>query len=150
MDVYRITLARWANQLTASGRAARWNSADRMVLYTASSRALACLENVVHRSGRGLQMDFRTMHIFVPDSLPITYIDLTELPANWADFEQYSICQMLGDRWYNAAETLVLSVPSAIIPHENNYLLNTRHPAFSQVQLRQTEPFQFDSRIKPA
>jgi len=148
MDVYRITLAKWAGTLTASGRAARWNSADRMVLYTASSRALACLENVVHRSGRGLQTDFLTMHIFVPDNQPVTYIDLPDLPSDWAEFEQYSTCQAIGDRWYGKAETLILCVPSAIIPYENNYLFNTRHPAFNQVEIRQVEPFQFDPRIK--
>lgn len=148
MDVYRITLAKWADQLTASGRAARWNSADRMVLYTAASRALVCLENVVHRSGRGLQMDFRTIHLFVPETLQMTCLELNELPPDWADFEQYSFCQQLGDQWYDAAQTPVLRVPSAIIPNEYNYLFNTHHPDFRQVQIRAIEPFQFDPRIK--
>lgn len=150
MDVYRITLAKWANQPTASGRPARWNSADRMVLYAASSRALACLENVVHRSGRGLQMDFRTIHFTIPDDLAITYVTVEQLPENWTDFEQYSACQAIGDRWYDAEETAILCVPSAIIPYEHNVLLNTRHPAFHRIKIQEIEPFQFDPRIKQA
>ncbi len=93
-------------------------------------------------------MDFRTMHILIPDNLPITHIDLVDLPADWADFEQYSSCQAIGDRWFDTAETPILCVPSAIIPHESNYLLHTRHPAFSQIVIKEIEPFQFDPRIK--
>jgi RES domain-containing protein len=54
MEVYRISLARWTTALTASGNAARWNSKGKFVIYTASSAALACLENVVYRSGEGM------------------------------------------------------------------------------------------------
>ena len=37
----------------------------------AGSRALACLENVVHHSGEGLNSLFRVIRIDVPDSLAI-------------------------------------------------------------------------------
>jgi len=40
-----------------------------------------------------------------------------------------------------------LIVPSAVIPHENNYLLNSAHRDFSQIRLRKAEPFSFDPRI---
>ena len=148
MEVYRITLAKWANSLVASGRAARWNSADRFVIYTASSRALACLENVVHRTGRGLQADFRTICINVPDTLPIQTIDLGTLPPNWSDYEQYAYRQQLGDAWLMERRSALLQVPSAIIPAEHNYLLNPQHPDFAFIEIKHIEPFRFDSRIK--
>lgn len=148
MDVYRIALAKWADKLTGSGRAARWNSANRFVIYTASSRALACLENVVHRSGRGLQAEFRTMVIDIPDSLPVAEIRVETLPDDWAAFEKYHSCQQHGDAWISTGQTAVLRVPSAIIPLEFNYLLNPQHPDFRLIGIRQTEPFTFDSRIK--
>ncbi len=148
MEVYRITLAKWADNLVASGRAARWNSADRFVIYTASSRALACLENVVHRTGRGLQADFRAICINIPDTVPITTIEVGTLPKNWDDFEQYGRCQQLGDALLNARQTAVLCIPSAIVSAEYNYLLNPQHPAFLQISIQRVEPFRFDSRIK--
>lgn len=148
MEVYRITLARWANSLVASGRAARWNSADRFVIYTASSRALACLENVVHRTGRGLQADFRAICISIPDMIPIQQIDLASLPANWDDFERYTYCQQIGDAWLLGGKTAVLQVPSAIVPTETNYLINPQHPDFAFIEIVRVEPFRFDSRIK--
>jgi RES domain-containing protein len=42
----------------------------------------------------------------------------------------------------------VLRVPSSIIAHEHNYVLNTRHPDFAQVRILGREDFAFDPRIK--
>jgi len=61
MNVYRITLEKWAKNLTASGRAARWNSNGFYILYTASTRALACLENVVYRHCIGKDDIFKVL-----------------------------------------------------------------------------------------
>jgi RES domain-containing protein len=148
MQVYRITKAQYADRLVASGGAARWNSRGQFVIYTAATRALACLENVVHRSGEGLADDFRVMVIHIPDELTIATILLSDLPADWFDFQQYGSCQMVGNTWLQQAESPILRVPSAIIVDEWNYLLNPAHPDFSRIQLMRTDPFVFDPRIK--
>lgn len=150
MLVYRITKAQYADRLVASGGAARWNSRGRLVIYTAASRALACLENVVHRSGEGLQDTFRVMVIEVPDTLAVETITLESLPADWFAFTAYSYCQQLGDDWLQRTASPVFRVPSAIIAEEWNYLLNPAHPDFGRITLLQTEPFVFDPRIKQA
>ena len=51
MEVYRLTKTPHANDLTGAGAekfGARWNPKGTAVLYTASSRALAALEYLVH------------------------------------------------------------------------------------------------------
>ncbi|MFN8355878.1 MAG: RES family NAD+ phosphorylase [Spirosomataceae bacterium] len=148
MQVYRISVARWANQLAASGYAARWNSQGRFVIYTADSRALACLENVVHRSGEGLNQLFKVMTIQLPDHIAITHVKEDELPENWSDYRNYAICQQIGDKWLDEHRTAILRVPSAIIPDEHNYLLNPAHPDFNTIKLLNVEDFLFDHRIK--
>ncbi|KAB7729326.1 RES domain-containing protein [Rudanella paleaurantiibacter] len=148
MDVYRIAKARYADTLMASGAPARWNLRGQFVLYTASSRSLACLENIVHRSAEGLLDDFRTMVIYVPDAISVEQIALEQLPSDWFLPEQYSLCQALGSAWIRSMRSAVLRVPSAIIPQEWNYLLNPAHPDFSTIQLTSTEPFWFDGRLK--
>ncbi|GAB3696844.1 RES family NAD+ phosphorylase [Spirosoma flavus] len=148
MLVYRITKTQYANRLVASGGAARWNERGQMVVYTAATRALACLENVVHRSGEGLLADFRVMVIDVSDSLALETITVDSLPADWFEFRQYDTCQRIGGEWLRSVRTAVLKVPSAIIPNEWNYLLNPAHPDFLQIQLLRTEPFVFDPRLK--
>ncbi|GAB2941709.1 RES family NAD+ phosphorylase [Hymenobacter coalescens] len=150
MLVYRICLARYADDLFASGYRARWNYKDQFVIYTASSRALACLENVVHRSGEGLHDQFRVLVIDVPDDLLVEEIRLADLPPDWAKASRYALCQPLGSQWYEARRAAVLRVPSSIVPPESNYILHSRHPDFKRIQIVAREPFSFDARIKAA
>lgn len=148
MIIYRISLEKWADKLVASGNPARWNSKGVYVLYAASTRSLACLENVVHRDGKGLSDNFRTMLIQVPDDLKITTITLANLEDTWKEWAASSYTRAIGDAWVARGESAVLQVPSAIIPDEFNFVLNTNHPDFRKISLIRTEPFQFDPRIK--
>ncbi|MCC6726785.1 MAG: RES family NAD+ phosphorylase [Saprospiraceae bacterium] len=148
MLVYRIVLEKWSQSLTASGQAARWNSPGRFVLYTAGTRALACLENVVHRISLGLNQLFKTMVIEVPDAIFLEKIIAEQLPDGWHDFNNYYITQQLGDAWLDGMKSAVLAVPSAIVPAEKNFLFNIQHPDFQKVKLIRTEDFVFDPRIK--
>lgn len=147
MDVYRITLAQWSSCLTASGRAARWNSNGQFIIYSACSRALACLENIVHRHKIGLNELFKVIIIDIPAHLETAHIDKDELPANWSEYSNFKVCQELGDAWMQASVTAILKVPSVIIPEEYNYLLNPRHPDFNLVTIKAIEDFVFDERL---
>ena len=147
MEVYRIVRERWSKKLQASGVAARWNSKGNFVIYTSSSRALACLENVVHRSGEGLSDIFRTMVIEIPVRIEMEEITLKKLPRDWSERINFSITQQIGDEWLRSKSTVVLKIPSAIVPEENNYLINVSHPNFKKIKLKRVETFQFDARI---
>jgi RES domain-containing protein len=147
MITYRITLEKWAGHLTASGRAARWNSNGQFMIYTASTRALACLENMVHRRGIGLDDSFRVTLIEIPDDLKIKKITRLKLPANWQDYINYAVCQAIGDAWLKDNDLPILQVPSAIITEEYNYLLNPRHADFARINLYSVEKFTFDERL---
>lgn len=148
MIVYRITLTKFAGALFASGNPARWNSKDVKAIYTAGSRSLACLENVVHRSSLGLKENFRTILVAIPDDLAVEEIQLSELDPSWRQYSQYPYTQRLGDAWSRAALTAVLKVPSAIIPEEHNYIINPQHKDFARIQYLRAEPFDFDDRLK--
>lgn len=147
MIVYRITLAKWAGTLTASGRAARWNSHGNFLVYTAGTRSLACLENVVHRVSIGPDEQFKVTLIKIPDSLTIDDIRIGDLPSDWKEYTSYSACQELGDQWIKNATNAVLRVPSAIINEEYNYLLNPLHADFSKIKVDSLESFSFDDRL---
>src|SRR6201995_501081 len=97
MIVYKITLAEYADALSVSGSAARWNSKDVKVIYTAGSRSLACLEKVVHRSSRGMQGIFRTLVIEIPDNLKIIVVDKGSLIPHWQSFSNMPHTQQFGD-----------------------------------------------------
>lgn len=75
-------------------------------------------------------------------------IKINELPSNWRSIAAYSDLQKIGSEWYNKQESLILKIPSAIIPLENNYIINTEHPEFnSKVSLVRTEDYFWDARL---
>jgi len=149
MYVYRITLTKYANSLYASGYAARWNSKGTRLIYTAQSRALACLENLVHRGGRGVNAVFSTMKIEIPDNTSIKKIRLSELPESWplTSSQSYQPTRMIGDQWIQASTSCILKVPSALIKEEYNYLLNPAHPDFTKIKVVSVTSFSFDERL---
>lgn len=148
MEVFRITLKKWAGVLQSSGFPARWNSKGVFITYTSSSRALASLENIVHRSGEGLNASFRTTVIRIPDRIAVEEIKYTALPTNWYEYENYGLCQEMGDQWIESGRSAVLKVPSSIIKMEHNYLLNPNHVEFKKIKVSTIEEFKFDPRIK--
>ena len=148
MIVYRITLAIHADKLIASGNPARWNSKDIKVIYTSSSRSLACLENIVHRNSRGLNTQYRTILIEIPANLKTEQISKKELKSGWSEFQNVPHTQGLGDEWVAKGKTAVLRVPSVIIPEEFNYILNPAHKDFARIKYLRNEPFEFDTRLK--
>lgn len=147
MEVFRVTQAQYADHLFASGREGRWNAEGQQVLYAASSRSLACLENLVHRRGQGLLANFKVVVIYLPDTLAQQRIELNALSPDWNRNADVIDCQKLGSKWYQEGTTPVLSVPSAVIPMERNIVINTEHSDSGGIQLVHTEPFYFDPRL---
>ncbi len=148
MFVYRICLAKYATVLKASCRAARWNSNDIEIIYTSSTRALACLENIVHRSQKGLNQSFKILTIEIPDSIVADSASIDELPDNWREYWNMHITRNLGDNWAEKGQSVLLKVPSSIIADEHNYLINPKHKDFKKIKLAKVDDFVFDDRIK--
>jgi RES domain-containing protein len=148
MIVYRISSNNYAGKLQSSGIGARWNFARQNVIYTSESRALACLENVVHRSVINLSGLFKTQVIEIPDHLQIEVINAQNLPTGWSTPEKNLVCKELGSAWFVSGISTVLKVPSALIPKENNYIIHASHLDFDHIRLLGIEEFSFDPRIK--
>ena len=143
-----MVLERFADRLYTPGFSGRWNYDGEFVLYAGSNRSLCSLENMVHKMGQGvLGTKFTMMVLELPDDLPITTLSPADLPEDWKLSSSYSITQPIGSRWYEAGETLLLKVPSAVVPTEYNVVLNARHPDFSKVTIKAREAFVYDFRF---
>lgn len=147
MIVYRITTEQWSKSLHASGNPARWNAKGRFVIHTAGSRSLACLENLVHRSGEWQGKMYKVMLIEFPDKIKMDTIEVASLKKNWMEINQFSYCQSVALQWLNDATAAILKVPSVLIKKEFNYLINPRHPDFKLIKLIDVENFNFDERF---
>ncbi len=147
MEVFRISSERWVNSITGSGRAGRWNSNGVFVCYTGSTRALSCLEMLVHLKGEQIANPFKLAIINIPELVQIEYFEAFS-KIDWAEFENYCLSQKLGDEWAKSNRTCILRVPSAIIKNEFNYLINPQHPDFQKIKVIEIEDFGFDMRLK--
>jgi RES domain-containing protein len=103
---------------------------------------------LVHLDDDDLGKDYVGIPADIPDSVEITRIRLTDLPRKWRSLPRPQALADLGSRWAAARDTAVLAVPSAIIPHELNYLLNPLHPHFKRIRIGRPEPFSFDPRLR--
>ena len=69
------------------------------------------------------------------------------LPRDWHRFPAPESLAELGTRWARELFTAVLSVPSAVVPHERNYLVNPLHPHYRRIRVGRPERFTLDSRV---
>ena len=149
MELFRISSEEYSQQLTSSGASNRWNKRGEFVIYTGSTRSLSTLELIVHRNFIRPDINYKVMIISVPDSYDmVKALKTNDLPENWRLFEAYTRLQNIGSDWFNSKETLLLKVPSAVIPYEYNYVINTEHPDFKKsVRLIRTEEYFWDERL---
>jgi len=149
MEVFRISKEEFSKTLSSSGSANRWNLKGQLVIYTGCSRSLSSLELVVHKGVVKPSFVYKVMVISVADDDYLTkQIKINELPTNWRSIAAYSAMQKMGSDWYNKRDSLLLKIPSAIIPLEFNYIINTEHPEFeTKVSLVRTEDYFWDSRL---
>lgn len=147
--VYNIRKERYAHSLRASGSANRWNKTDEYIIYAGSSRALAILELTAHRAFIRIDESYRLMVIELKISeKDIQTIEVNNLPENWKSVEVCGILQSIGSKWYRTMQTLILKVPSLLIPKEYNFLINTQHPDFKKkVEIMEIELFEWDKRL---
>jgi len=81
------------------------------------------------------------------DEKLVVSVDPGSLPANWREYPAPPELQALGDTWIDGGQSLVMKVPSVIIPTESNYLINPAHPKFSSLTIDPPEPFVRDPRL---
>lgn len=149
MEVYRIAKESFSKKILASGRAGRWNLDDQFIIYTGSSRSLASLELIVHRNSISPVINYKVMVISIADEKDLyTQITIADLPKDWRGMNAYPKLQQIGSNWYQNKTSLVLKVPSAVVPNEYNYIINSNHPDFqTKVSLIKTEDYFWDERL---
>lgn len=149
MRVYRISKCNFIDDLSGTGAAlfgGRWNSKGTYVLYTSASPSLALLETVVHISNIP-PTGYCMLTLDIPaDS--ITEIPVQQLPSSWQLNPPPALLKKLGDRFVKENKSMVLKLPSAVIPEEFNYLLNPAHPLFKKIKVLAKRDIRFDDRLK--
>ena len=150
MIVYRLSSGRYKTDVSGKGAeisGGRWNSKGVAMLYTAQSRALAFAEVAMHLPYGIMPKDYHIISIEIPDTASIFELSIKDMPKDWRSNPHSDSTQKIGDQFISEAKYLVLRVPSAVVPGDYNYLINPTHPQIVGVSVRNTEPFEFDSRF---
>jgi RES domain-containing protein len=125
----------------------RWTPKGLAVVYTSATLSLAALERFVHTDPDLEPADLVAVPVDVDDRIPIHTIDPRDLPADWRAYPAPESLARFGADWCTSARRALLAVPSAVIPHERNYLLNPSHGDFGRLAIGSPEPFSFDPRM---
>lgn len=125
----------------------RWNPRGVRVVYASQTLALAALEKFVHLEGVAGGISFVYFRIDVPGSVKIKHVELSQLPKNWRSVPAPAATQDIGMNWVQKNETVLLRVPSMIIPSEYDYLIDPLHADFNSLKISKPSPFSFDPRM---
>lgn len=153
MRVWRISRHRHAADLKGLGglvASGRWHHPGKPILYTSATPSLAALEVLVHVDSTLAPPDLALIEIVIPDDIAIEYCNPVSLTPSWQTYPGPVELQDFGSMWLAEIRSAILAVPSAVLPVEQNYLINPLHPEIARLRVVQELPFYFDPRLMPA
>lgn len=135
--------------LSGGGAAAtggRWNEKGVPAVYAATSVALACLETLVHMNQGGLPIARYLVELQVPRDVVGNGQHL-DLPQDWNALPTSFAAAQAGTGWLKSSASLLLFVPSVIVPMESNVLLNPAHADLAKVKAVNHGPLRYDGHL---
>jgi RES domain-containing protein len=125
----------------------RWNRRGTAVVYLGGTLSLAALEVFVHLTAADARLSFSAIEIVAPDGIGVAELEPSRLPDNWRAEPPPDETKGIGTDWVGRGDTVLLRVPSVIVPRESNYLLNPAHADFRRLRIGAPQPFGFDERM---
>ena len=147
MIIYRLTTSEFAGDLSGEGAkiyGGRWNPVGFAALYISEFISLSILEILVRADKFTSPDAYTLLNIQIPEN-SVANIELKKLKDGWQNHIEYT--RSIGEEFLKANQTLVLKVPSAIVPQEHNFLINPQHKDFKKVKIISTELLELDKRL---
>lgn len=137
-----------AADLSGAGAAAkpgRWNAIGEAVLYAAPTIAMAVLETAAHIDDAGLPQNRFVVRIDVPEKMWRARITLgvDALPVTWTAIPAGRASVGVGSRWIREGTSVLLEVPSVIVPEETVVALNATHPEIERLKATVVRRFDY-------
>ena len=137
------------NSLSGEGGlkySARWHTAGHRVVYLAESPAGALIEHLAHLelNAKSWPAFYDLIQATAPDRLEV---ETLSLPAGDGWKRLPIITRTSGDEWLRSKRTALARVPSAIMPHTWNFLLNPDHPEAAEIRSTEIARADYDPRL---
>lgn len=124
----------------------RWASRGQFVSYAADHLATATLETLT-----GLQRaDLMTEMVYARaeiDDQHAAVLSEQDLPEGWDQLPAPDATREVGDAWLKVEDSVVLRVPSVVLPHSYNYVVNAAHPDRPALRVVEVTPLLLDNRV---
>ncbi len=124
--------------------AARWHDRGQLIVYAAESSTGALTELLAHTDRDLVPPDFQLLTLEVGNATEIS--DAPALQAGWT--KNLPGTRAIGNAWLASGKSALLRVPSALISHAHNVLINPLHPDASEIRIVSRERLVLDKRLK--
>ncbi|MEG9437359.1 RES family NAD+ phosphorylase [Edaphobacter sp. HDX4] len=125
----------------------RWHTKGHPIVYCSEDPSTALLETLVH-----LEIDvedrpetFQVLKIESAQQVSLEQIDIEILGDAWRS--DLARTRNAGDEWLRSNRTLLLEVPSVLVPERRNYLINPIHPEMNRLRITARYSHPFDQRL---
>lgn len=127
----------------------RWNEKGEAVVYASESRALACLETLVHL-GDAIPFNRFLVRIDIPDEVWVNAVALPhdKLPVGWDALPEGKVSVDIGSNWLEGGSSCLLLVPSIVVAEEQNILINPAHFDHRLLAATKVRRWDYDPRLK--
>jgi RES domain-containing protein len=142
-----------SEDLTGAGaliQGGRWNEKGTPVVYASPSIALACLETLVHLASSRLPLNRYLVRIDVEDAVWSARQRLASPPVGWDAIPHGRVSIEQGQKWLSGGASLILEVPSVIVPEEFNALINPKHADAATLKATKIRKWTYDGRFGAA
>jgi len=146
--LWRISNYADLNGMGGLKASARWHTKGHRIVYLSTTPASALLEILVHleiEKGH-LPRSYKLLEIHVPDDAGIEKVESwATLPKGWP--KKQAATREIGNQWLSRNSSALLQVPSALVPHTSNFLLNPLHKDAARVLIVSVSKQTLDRRL---
>jgi RES domain-containing protein len=147
-----ITLWRVSNYASLEGIgglyvSGRWHTNGHPVVYCSEDPSTALLETLVHIEidAEDRPENFQVLKIESSQEVSIEPVDVEKLGSKWRS--DLARTRRAGDEWLQSVRSLLLEVPSVLVPERRNYLINPFHPNMKKLRISAHYTHLFDQRL---
>jgi RES domain-containing protein len=143
MFLWRISNYATLDGIGGTLQSARWHTVGKPIIYTADHPSTALLEMLANLEFELLPSTFQLLKIKVPDGVTPTRAKPRQ---GWMSEAKTS--RSTGDEWLSRGQSLLLEVPSAILPDVFNTLINPQHPDAHLLRIVSMQRVPLDQRLR--
>jgi RES domain-containing protein len=127
----------------------RWHHKGTQVPYASEHPGVSVLEKLVWLDSykRARESNYVLLFLELDPAEHLEPLNEVDLPNNWNTFPHPEATRHLGTQWFEEERSVVLAVPSAVLPVAKNYLINPFHPDFHDLERGEPVSFSWDARL---